>query len=959
MCGEGIMSEPNLEITHQLDPDNIWLPSSGKKPSESKISLTLKGRGTPEKTPIDAVLAIDSSGSMGTNDPNNYRLKAAETFVKMMDLSEDKVGLVSWDDHIDFELPLTNELGAIIDKIHEVDSSGGTNLDLGLETAITLLSGNPNTSKIIIFLSDGDGTYTPSGKEGSQADRARAEGITIYSIGLAVGGSPVVGSLRDMAATTGGKYFDASESGALELIYKEIGNSVKNVVARDVIVYYTIPFELNGDKFTIKPWKTDYPTEKKPWGKTWSRFCWNVGTMSLDDSWDVSFNVSSDKAGVFDLGMGSLSRVIYMRSGEAHFIEITEKNLNVKECKCDLRELLKLYYKLDLYGTRYPIFPGAFANLYISIYGGVFGSIYGGIFSDFDWIIGEVDGKKIKLKRSIFGINCNEYQVAILKWLNAIRSSERHKHLLDGCDYGPFVVLPGYHEIRFHRAVVIYPSGTDWRDTGTVLDPWVLQEAKAFDINEYKKRVFNWILPDNIPYEGEYPMTGGTDYPKVTKIKIEEDPLKDRIQIIVDCSVNILITNQRGERIGKSKNGNKINEMSDGLFLAYPVIDDNLYWYFILSPNDKYEAEISGIGEGEFNLLIGQPSIGTIQDYGNRPLSKNERARITLDPSSPIAPLILPNGTEIVPLQMKLIYLDDFSDDKSGWKISSDDYQTHLYQQGKFHITLNKKKSTVWNKAGKQFSDFVLEVEASLEEGQDEDVAYGVLLRYQDKNNYYRFKLSGNGKYGFDKKENDKWFTLINWTKSSAVTPGKSTNMIKAVCNKNMFIFYVNGVELGNFKDSSFDLGDIALCVSAYNKGYVHASFDNLKVWALNQAEIEQPAHLDVEITNDVYTEKDPRIYCKQEGGRTYYKDRIYLTGSDLKMVKNVKYILHETFGGCEPVATDPTNNFDIWIWTYGGFLIKAIITDKNEQVFEKRYQFSLKSKVEEALKKGIPIIKI
>lgn len=53
----------------------------------------------------------------------------------------------------------------------------------------------------------------------------------------------------------------------------------------------------------------------------------------------------------------------------------------------------------------------------------------------------------------------------------------------------------------------------------------------------------------------------------------------------------------------------------------------------------------------------------------------------------------------------------------------------------------------------------------------------------------------------------------------------------------------------------------------------------------------------------------------------------------------------------------DPANNFEIWIWSWGGFLVRAAITTKTGQVFEKDFNFSFKSKFEEAQNKGIPQI--
>ena len=84
-------------------------------------------------------------------------------------------------------------------------------------------------------------------------------------------------------------------------------------------------------------------------------------------------------------------------------------------------------------------------------------------------------------------------------------------------------------------------------------------------------------------------------------------------------------------------------------------------------------------------------------------------------------------------------------------------------------------------------------------------------------------------------------------------------------------------------------------------------------------------------------------------------RNRIYLTGVDLNKVKKVKYLLHPSFSNPIAVSEDATNSFEAWIWSWGGFPIKATITTNSGQVFEKQFDFSFKSKFEEAQSKGIP----
>jgi len=170
---------------------------------------------------LDVVLAIDSSGSMADNDPANLRLSDSKSFVARLSPDMDRVGVVSWDDDIDFVQPLTNDFDLVKRQIDRVDADGGTNLDVGLRAAIDELETRGRREedivRAIIFLTDGDGDFTPFGQPGSQVKRARDLNIKICTIGL--GSEPVEGKLIDIASNTGCRFFSAPTADALQQIF--------------------------------------------------------------------------------------------------------------------------------------------------------------------------------------------------------------------------------------------------------------------------------------------------------------------------------------------------------------------------------------------------------------------------------------------------------------------------------------------------------------------------------------------------------------------------------------------------------------------------------------------------------------------------------------------------------------------------------------------------------------------
>ena len=92
----------------------------------------------------------------------------------------------------------------------------------------------PGATKVIIFLTDGIGSYTYSINPTSPTYEAWTKGYIIYSIGLGAGHSPA--PLQDMATATGGAYYSSPSAENLDAIYEAI---------YEMIVTSTIPHYVN------------------------------------------------------------------------------------------------------------------------------------------------------------------------------------------------------------------------------------------------------------------------------------------------------------------------------------------------------------------------------------------------------------------------------------------------------------------------------------------------------------------------------------------------------------------------------------------------------------------------------------------------------------------------------------------------------------------------------------------
>lgn len=201
------------------------------------------------KVDQDVILAIDSSGSMGWNDPDRLRIAGAKDYVTHLTFP-DRVAIVDFDSdaHLTKEnvgqaqhhLYTGSHNGVpsyveVATDVETIDQSGSTNYGAALQIANDELItfGDVNHAWAIILLTDGENTCCPDGPTSDalaleQANRAKASGITIFTIGL----GPDVNSalLTQIAQITGGTYYAAPDAESIRFIYFEIAMHFKGFI---------------------------------------------------------------------------------------------------------------------------------------------------------------------------------------------------------------------------------------------------------------------------------------------------------------------------------------------------------------------------------------------------------------------------------------------------------------------------------------------------------------------------------------------------------------------------------------------------------------------------------------------------------------------------------------------------------------------------------------------------------
>lgn len=191
-----------------------------------------------ETQPITVVVMLDTSASM---TGSIALLKAAaEQFIIRL-LPEDKAAVGAFNDKIEVSTQFTNNRDTLITEVKDLDFGNGTRLFDAINESLDMLQG-VDGRKVILVFTDGDDTSSRVGR-GKILDRARAEEVMVYAIGLEAeffDGVRVVrskpdSSLRRIADETGGGYFELKKTADLGPTFSR--------VAQELHSQYVLGFE--------------------------------------------------------------------------------------------------------------------------------------------------------------------------------------------------------------------------------------------------------------------------------------------------------------------------------------------------------------------------------------------------------------------------------------------------------------------------------------------------------------------------------------------------------------------------------------------------------------------------------------------------------------------------------------------------------------------------------------------
>lgn len=183
----------------------------------------------------------------------------------------------------------------------------------------------------------------------------------------------------------------------------------------------------------------------------------------------------------------------------------------------------------------------------------------------------------------------------------------------------------------------------------------------------------------------------------------------------------------------------------------------------------------------------------------------------------------------LTPSRSPDLFRDDFSQDIGLWETFDEPNATTQIADGRLAIAISAADTVAFSLAAINLTDFDLTVATSLTGGGFAN-GYGVIFRYIDNNNFYRFDISGDGLWGVSRRQDDRWISIVELEPSQAINTGPALNTLRIVARGDDFVFNANGTELGQVTDSNLPVGRIGLFASTFDDPNTQVSFDNLNI---------------------------------------------------------------------------------------------------------------------------------
>ena len=247
MIGAAASSAAESERSLQVE---IQSPSAGFNVEDGATNIEVEGIASAigGVRYLDIMFVMDTSGSLRSSDPEDYRSLGAIGLIENLSPKSDiKIGVVSFDKKSELAQPMTSSREHVIKTLKLLPRSGSTNLAAGIDAAVAELerNGRPGSSRVIMLFTDG---MSSKNKAYDAAVEATKKGITIQTLmlGKSSKGTKI---LDTIAWATGGSFLPVSDPEMLPEAFLNLRTTGVDSVTLSVNGALPVPARLAGGTF--------------------------------------------------------------------------------------------------------------------------------------------------------------------------------------------------------------------------------------------------------------------------------------------------------------------------------------------------------------------------------------------------------------------------------------------------------------------------------------------------------------------------------------------------------------------------------------------------------------------------------------------------------------------------------------------------------------------------------------
>lgn len=294
-------SEVKAEPVSSSDK-NLTIDKTAEEIGYKKYEITLNIKGTPQKRPIDVILAIDCSDSMGdsgflSHSSLYYAKNAAKNFASELlqngNESNNRIAVVKFNDKGSKVQGLTNNLSSVDDALDSLKANGNTNIkDAFLISKNEVISNaRKDAEKVIILLSDGVPNRPKNDPLGEAVKEGKNAGkiSSVFTVGLLkhVSKGDKENARYVLKNCQNSGYYETDDGSGLNDIYTKIFDEI-NVAARNSIVT-----DVLSNKFKLVSGSLTCNKGTKPsYDETQRKIAWEIGNIK-DETYVMKYEIEA------------------------------------------------------------------------------------------------------------------------------------------------------------------------------------------------------------------------------------------------------------------------------------------------------------------------------------------------------------------------------------------------------------------------------------------------------------------------------------------------------------------------------------------------------------------------------------------------------------------------------------------------------------------------------------------